>query len=109
MLDAQIAAGFNRDDLFHRFLEVDHGDLLVDSRFPNYTANRTDRFIVVEVVISKGRPTGTAAAIADEAVRLFGERLHLPPQDVLFIFQEVNSDLPRFPAESIGRKAASDA
>jgi hypothetical protein len=109
MMDAQVAAGFQREDLFHRFLEVGHDDLLADPRFPNYTANRTDRFMVVEVVISKGRPPETAATIADEAVRLFGERLHLAPQDTLFIFQEVEPSLPRFAAESISRKQATHA
>src|SRR5260221_333029 len=73
MLEAQVAAGFHRTDRFHRFLEVDQDDLLVDPRFPDYTTDRTDRFMVVEVIISRGRPTGTAATIADEAVRLFGE------------------------------------
>ncbi len=96
MLEAQVAAGYHRADRFHRFLEVDQDDLLVDPRFPNYAMDRTDRFMVVEVVISSGRPTG--AAIADEAVRLFGERLHLAPQDVLFVFHEVEPNLPRFPA-----------
>jgi hypothetical protein len=57
--------------------------------------------MVVEVVISSGRPTGTAATIADEAVRIFGERLHLAPQDILFVFHEVEPNLPRFPAASI--------
>ena len=65
--------------------------------------------MVVEVVISRGRPTGTAAAtIADEAVRLFGERLHLAPQDILFVFHEVEPNLPRFPATSIRREGTAD-
>ena len=104
MLEAQVAAGHHRADRFHRFIEVDQGDLLVDPRFPDYTTDRTDRFMVVEVVISSGRPTGTAATIADEAVRLFGERLHLAPQDILFVFHEVEPNLPRFPAASPGRR-----
>ncbi len=74
MLEAQVAAGYHRADR---------------------------RFMVVEVVISSGRPTGTAATIADEAVRLFGERLHLAPQDILFVLHEVEPNLPRFPAASI--------
>jgi hypothetical protein len=98
MLEAQVAAGYHRADLFHRFLEVDQDDLLIDPCFPDYATERTDRFMVVEVVISSGRPAGTAAAIADEAVRLFGERLDLAPQDILFVFQEVHPNLPRFPA-----------
>ena len=101
MLEAQVAAGYHRADRFHRFLEVAPDDLLVDPRFPDYATDRTDRFMVVEVVISSGRPAGTAATIVDEAVRLFAERLHLGPQDVLFVFHEVDPNLPRFPAASI--------
>jgi Tautomerase enzyme len=104
MLDAQVAAGYHRADRFHRFIEVDHDDLLVDPRFPDYTADRTDRFMVVEIIISSGKPAGTATTIADEAVRLFRERLHLAPQDILFVFHEVDPNLPRFPAASIRRE-----
>ena len=89
MLEAQVAAGYHRADRFHRFLEIDRDDLLLDPRFPDYATDRTDRFMVVEVIISRGKPAGIAAAIADEAVRLFGERLNLAPQDILFIFHEV--------------------
>jgi hypothetical protein len=108
MLEAQVAAGYHRADRFHRFLEIDRDDLLVDPRFPDYATDRTDRFMVVEVVISSGRTTGTAATIADEAVRLFGERLHLTPEDILFVFHEVDPNLPRFPAASLNREAAAD-
>jgi hypothetical protein len=109
MLEAQVAAGYNRADRFHRFLEIGQDDLLVDPRFPDYATDRTDRFMVVEVIISSGRPMGTAATIVDEAVRLFGERLHLAPQDILFVFHEVESNLPRFPAASIRRESTADA
>src|SRR6202790_2081298 len=109
MLEAQVAAGYHRADRFHRFLEVDRDDLLVDPHFPDNATDRTDRFMVVEVIISSGRPTGIAATIADEAVRLFGERLHLAPQDILFAFYEVEPNLPRFPAGSIRREATADA
>src|SRR4051794_11906470 len=39
MLDAQVAAGYHRADRFHRFLEVDQDDLLVDPRFPDYATD----------------------------------------------------------------------
>jgi len=109
MLEAQVTAGYRRADRFHRFLEVNRDDLLVDPRFPDYATDRTDRFMVVEVIISSGRPTGTAVTIADEAVRLFGERLHLASQDILFVFHEVQPNLPRFPAASIRRDPTADA
>src|ERR1700742_4458120 len=81
MLEAQVAAGYHRADRFHRFLEVDQSDLLVDPRFPDYATDRTDRFMVVEVVISSGKPTGIAVSIAHKAVRVFGECFHLASQD----------------------------
>ena len=109
MLEAQVAAGYHRADRFHRFLEVDQDDLLVNPRFPDYVTDRTDRFMVVEVVISSGRPTGTAATIADEAVRLFGERLHLAPHDIPLLFLEVEPNHPRFPAAAIRRDSSADA
>jgi len=65
--------------------------------------------MIVEVIISSGRPTGTATTIADEAVRLFGERLHLAPPDILFVFHEVEPNLPRFPAAPIRRNPTADA
>ena len=77
-MEAQVAVGYPRAD---RFLEVDQDDLLVDPRFPDYATDRTDRFVVVEIFISSGRPKGTAATIADEAVRLFGERLRVWPRE----------------------------
>src|ERR1700737_4024118 len=72
MLEAQVAAGYHRADRFHRFLEVDRDDLLVDLRFPDYATDRTDRFMVVEVVISSGRPAGTAATPRGEGAEPFG-------------------------------------
>ena len=109
MLEAQVSAGFHRADRFHRFLEVEQDDLLADPRFPDYPTDRTDRFMVVEIVISGGRPTAPAAAMADEAVRLFGERLRPAPQDILFVFHQVEPNLPRFPDASIKREATADA
>jgi hypothetical protein len=106
MTEAQMAAGYHRADSFHRFLAVDHDDLLVDPRFPDYAMDRTDRFMVVEVVISSGRPTGTAATIADEAVRLFGERLHLAPQDIYSSSTRWNRTSRAFPLrQSVERRA----
>jgi len=54
MLDALVTAGYRRADRLHRFLDIDRDDLLVDSLFPDYPTDRTDRFMVVEVIISCG-------------------------------------------------------
>ncbi|WP_158747887.1 tautomerase family protein [Acidisphaera sp. L21] len=102
MLEAQVAAGFAKNDLFHRFLEVAPGDLLVDARYPAYEADRTERFVLVEVIISADRPPAVAKTMADEAVRLLGERLGLAPQDILFLFQGNDPTSPRFPGQSNG-------
>jgi len=46
---------------------------------------------------------GEASALANVDPARIGERLHLAPQDVLFVFHEVEPNLPRFPAASIRR------
>jgi hypothetical protein len=63
--------------------------------------------MVVEVVISSGRPTGTAATIGTKAVRLLGERLHLAPQDILFVFHEVEPNLRAFLLRRSGERATA--
>jgi hypothetical protein len=65
--------------------------------------------VVIEVIISSGRPTGTAATIADEAVILFGEYLHLAPYDIPLLSLEVGPNHPRFPAASMSRDSSADA
>ena len=88
---------------FTAFSRLDRDDLLVDPRFPDYPAtDRTDRFMVVEVIISSGRhDKGNRRRYCGRSGQTFGERLHLAPQDILFVFHEVEPNLPRFPAASI--------
>jgi phenylpyruvate tautomerase PptA (4-oxalocrotonate tautomerase family) len=100
MIEAQVAAGYPPEDLFHRFYEVGAEDLYIDPRFPDYSNNRSARFMIVDVIISRGKPADTADIIARESTRLFAERFQLAPQDILYIFQEVEPYFPRFPPQS---------
>jgi hypothetical protein len=54
-----------------------------------------------EIRSSRSGPMGTATTIVEEAVRLVWERLHLAPRHVLFVFDDVEPNHPRFPAASI--------
>jgi hypothetical protein len=45
-LPGDVTAGYHRADRFHRFLEVDRDDRLVDPRFSDCATDRTDRFMV---------------------------------------------------------------
>jgi len=102
MLEAQVAAGYHRADRFHRFLEIDQDDLLVDPRFPDYATDRTERFMVVEVVISSGRrqepppPCGRSGQA--------GRRAPTPRASDICSSHEVDPNLPRFPAASSGER-----
>ena len=98
MTEALVAAGYDASDRFHRFLELEQSDFLVDPHYPDYAEPRSERFMMVEVIISRGKPPRTAPAIADTAMELFRARPGLSPQDVMFVFHEVNPDLPRYPA-----------
>lgn len=109
MIEAQVDAGYPSDDLFHRFYEVGPNDLFIDPHFPDYTKARSDRFMIVEVIISRGKPEKTADIIANKATELFADRFQLAPQDILFIFSEVEPHFPRFPAQSAASGEAAHA
>jgi len=98
MLQAQVAAGFAKEDLFHRIFELKPDHLLVDPHYPDYLKARTDRFVMIEIAISAGRSPATAEKIAEVAVHLFRERLGIEPPDVMFVFYEIDPRLPRFPS-----------
>jgi hypothetical protein len=70
----------SRADRFHRFLEVDQDDLLVDPRFPDYATDRTrehgiDHVGLVQVELKTRQAVAlpeAAAALANGAGRVGG-------------------------------------
>jgi hypothetical protein len=56
--EASVKAGYADDDMFQRFLCPEQADLRVDLNYPDLPNPRTEKMLMIEVLVS----TGTAAA-----------------------------------------------
>jgi hypothetical protein len=86
---ASVAAGYPADDRFQRFVEHQPSHLKVDPRYPGLPKARTDRILIIEVLVSSG--TGV------ERKRLLVERLvekiaiaGTDPNDIMVFFLETD-------------------
>jgi phenylpyruvate tautomerase PptA (4-oxalocrotonate tautomerase family) len=86
---ASVAAGYLADDQFQRFVEHQPSHLKVDPRYPGLPKARTDRVLIIEVLVSSGTDV--------ERKRLLVERLvekiaiaGTDPNDIMVFFLETD-------------------
>jgi phenylpyruvate tautomerase PptA (4-oxalocrotonate tautomerase family) len=86
--EALVKAGVNANDRFHRVLELDEQDFRYDPRFPDVQTERTDDFVLAEVLLGVGRSVKVKKQILADIV----ERLSLSgfdPENLMIVFQDV--------------------
>src|ERR1700677_1458657 len=70
---ASMAAGYPEDDLFQRFLSLGPSDLRVDLYYPALSKPRTDRMLMIEVMVSSGTETHRKKGLVTALVEKLGE------------------------------------
>ncbi len=87
--EASIQAGYPDDDMFQRFLCLEQTDLRVDLNYPGLPKPRTEKMLMVEVLVSSGtdadRKTLLLAALI-EALDGAGT----DPNDIMVFFGEID-------------------
>lgn len=85
---ALVASGVPPADRFQRVLELAPERFVVDARYPDLARDRSERFVLIEVLWSVGRSVKVkrkvAADIATNVARVAG----LEPADVMVVFAE---------------------
>jgi phenylpyruvate tautomerase PptA (4-oxalocrotonate tautomerase family) len=87
--EASVKAGYPVDDLFQRFLCLEPADLRVDLNYPGLPKPRTDRMLMIEVLVSSGTD-------ADRKTRLLAALIETldgagtDPNDVMVFFAEID-------------------
>lgn len=85
---ALVASGVPPSDRFQRVLELAPNRFVVDARYPDLDRDRSERFVLIEVLWSVGRSVKVkrkvAADIATNVARVAG----LEPRDVMVVFVE---------------------
>jgi phenylpyruvate tautomerase PptA (4-oxalocrotonate tautomerase family) len=82
------AGGAHPQDRFHRVHELDADDFRFDPRFPDLETDRSDDFVLVEILLGAGRSVRIKRQILkDMMARL--EKRGLNPEHVMVFFQDV--------------------
>ena len=86
---ASIAAGYPEADLFQRFLLLAPSDFRVDLYYPALPKPRTDRMLMIEVMVSSGTDTNRKKDLVAALVEKLGEA-GIDPNDIMVFFLETD-------------------
>ena len=86
---ASIAAGYPEDDLFQRFLLLAASDFRVDLYYPALSKPRTDRMLMIEVLVSSGTNTNRKKGLVAALVEKLGEA-GIDSKDIMVFFLETD-------------------
>ena len=81
------AGGAHPQDRFHRVHELDADDFRFDPRFPDLETDRSDDFVLVEILLGAGRSVRIKQILKDMMERL--AKRGLDPEHVMVFFQDV--------------------
>ena len=85
---ALVASGVPEADRFQRVLELGVDDFRFDPSYPDASAQRTDDFVLIEVLLSVGRSVKVKRKIAVDLVDGLRQSPGLDPDDVMLVFNE---------------------
>lgn len=86
--EALVASGVHPGDLFQRVLELPPGDFRYDRRFPNLTEDRTDDFILLEIMLGIGRSVKVKRRVLSDIIVDLAA-LDINPEYVMVCFIDV--------------------
>lgn len=82
-----VSSGVPEQDRFQRFLEQTPENFIFDRTYPNLTAPRTEKFFLVEILLSVGRSVKVKKQILKMMMGNL-EALGQSPNDVMVVFIE---------------------
>ena len=85
---ALVASGVPEADRFHRVLELSAEDFRFDPNYPDLAAQRTDDFVLIEVLLSTGRSVKVKRKIAVDLIDSLRQAPGLDPDNVMLVFKE---------------------
>jgi phenylpyruvate tautomerase PptA (4-oxalocrotonate tautomerase family) len=85
---ALVAAGVPAADRFQRVLELAPDATVVDPRYPDLERDRSERFVLVEILWSVGRSVKIKRNVAADIAAGVARAGSLAPDDVMVVFVE---------------------
>ena len=85
---ALVASGVPEADRFQRVLELGADDFRFDPAYPDVSVQRTDDFVLIEVLLSVGRSVKIKRKILADIVGSLASAPGLHPDNVMVVFKE---------------------
>ncbi|MGL4766585.1 MAG: tautomerase family protein [Formosimonas sp.] len=85
---ALVNAGANVNDRFHRIHELSEDDFQFDPNFPDVRTQRTEDFVLIEILLGAGRSVKVKKAILADIINQLTP-LGFDPENVMVYFQDI--------------------
>jgi len=86
--DALVQSGIPQQDRFQRFIELNADDFIYDLTYPSLSEARSEKFIIVEILLSVGRSVKVKKELLKQLISNLDERASLSARDVMVVFKE---------------------
>ena len=86
--EAIVGVGFPKADRFQKIHSLSRDQFLYDKRHPNLTESRTEKFVLIEIVISLGRSVEFKNDLLTGIVGNLKNRPGISPHDVMVLIIE---------------------
>ena len=87
--EASVKAGYPEDDMFQRFLCLEQADLKVDLNYPGLPKPRTEKMLMIEVLVSSGTDAGRKTRLLAALVEAL-DGAGTDPNDIMVFFGEID-------------------
>jgi phenylpyruvate tautomerase PptA (4-oxalocrotonate tautomerase family) len=87
--EASVKAGYPDDDMFQRFFCLEQADLKVDLNYPDLPKPRTQKMLMIEVLVSSGTDTDRKTRLLAALVEAL-EGAGTDPNDIMVFFGEID-------------------
>jgi len=84
---ALLSIGVPEADRFHRVLELSREDFRFDTAYPDVQGNRTDDFVLIEIVLSAGRSVKVKKQFLANLMAGLAAAGH-KPENAMVVFEE---------------------
>ncbi|PXX07344.1 tautomerase family protein [Mycolicibacterium moriokaense] len=87
--EASVSAGYPEDDHFQRFISLEGDDLRVSPLYPDLQKPRTERVLMIEVLVSSGTGQDRKRSLLSAIVTHL-QAAGTDPNDVMVFFGEID-------------------
>jgi phenylpyruvate tautomerase PptA (4-oxalocrotonate tautomerase family) len=86
---ASINAGYPQDDMFQRFFCLEESDLRVDLNYPGLPKPRTEKMLMIEILVSSGTDAARKARLLAALIETL-DCAGTDPNDIMVFFGEID-------------------